>query len=457
MKKFFVRKIYLPLNNWLNKENYFKDLDFVLKTQWYKKEDLERLTQQRLKDMISHSYENTVYYRNLFDSLGLRPGDIQTASDLRKIPILTKSDVYHHNNELISKKYPGKLLSGTTSGSTGEALKFYFDSYALSKVDAVQSRHRLWYGVEEGDPMFIMWGRPVYPNVETWKTAVKTYLRNYMVISAFDLSEKNILQFARKISRFKPKLIYGYSSGLYEMACMLLEHSISLDIKPNIVIYTADTMYDYMKQAVKKVFNADVKSEYGSSELGCFALECEKGSLHISGENVIVQIVQDGKECEAGEEGEIIATSLIKYGFPFIRYNIGDRGLLIDEKCACGRASDLMKISGAKVVDTVITRSGKISSGQLFDYILIALMEHGYHGLKQFRVLQEDLDTFTVTFVKGEGFTDFYMEFWEKKMKDFLGQKIAVRFEFADKIEREQTGKFKFFISKVKRAEIFTL
>lgn len=450
MHKFFTKNIYIPIICFISKESFFNDLDFLLKTDRYKKEEIEKIKLKRLKEIISHSYENTVYYKKVFDKLSIKPEDIKNVSDLKKLPILTKSDVYDNNKYLISKKFSGKLVSGSTSGSTGDALKFCYNSYAVSKIEASQARQRFWFGVDVGDKMFACWGRPIISKKDRFKTSIKNFLRNYMVISAFDLSGENILKYMKKAERFNPKLIYGYSSSLYEIANFIKENNIKLNIKPNVLIYTADMMFENMKKVVEEIFNCPAKSEYGCSEIGCFAFECERGNLHIAEENVVVEIVKDGEVVDYGVEGEVVVTSLINFAMPFIRYNVGDLGMLMQNKCDCGREHQVMKISGAKVVDMLFTKEGKVSSGRLFRYILIELLNKGYYGIKQFKVIQEEIDKFTVLIVKGNNFSDFYLKFWEDKMKEHLGDDIVVNFKFVEKIEKEKTGKLKFFESRVR-------
>ncbi len=58
--------------------------------------DRGRSRRKRLRDEVAYLYENSPYYRRMFDGCGMQPGDIRTADDLRHLPVTTKTDLQLH-------------------------------------------------------------------------------------------------------------------------------------------------------------------------------------------------------------------------------------------------------------------------------------------------------------------------------------------------------------------------
>lgn len=108
-------------------------------------------------------------------------------------------------------------------------------------------------------------------------------------------------------------------------------------------------------------WGADVRQWFGSTEIGVIAYTCEQGSYHVAAANCYLEIVDDdGQPVEPGEVGSIVLTSLGRAGTPFVRYRCGDRGLLIDQVCRCGRTLPGLRIFG-RATDQLATASGMTS------------------------------------------------------------------------------------------------
>jgi phenylacetate-CoA ligase len=58
----------------------------TVRRQWTPPEDLRRLQEAKLRRLVRHAYDWVDYYRDLLNSAGLKPVDIQSLDDLGKIP-----------------------------------------------------------------------------------------------------------------------------------------------------------------------------------------------------------------------------------------------------------------------------------------------------------------------------------------------------------------------------------
>ena len=93
--------------------------------------------------------------------------------------------------------------------------------------------------------------------------------------------------------------------------------------------------------------------------------------MHINAEHVYVECLKEnGEPAAAGESGELIITDLDNYGMPFIRYRIGDVGMLSDRKCNCGRGLPIMETVGGRTFDIIVGTNGRHLGGNFWTLIL---------------------------------------------------------------------------------------
>ena len=91
----------------------------------WSREEIKAWQEAQLQRVVQQAYEHTVYWRRIFDERGLKPGDIRTKEDLKKLPILTKADIRAHYEEIIADNaalYPHR--EAKTGGTTGEPMRY---------------------------------------------------------------------------------------------------------------------------------------------------------------------------------------------------------------------------------------------------------------------------------------------------------------------------------------------
>ena len=448
----FIKHVYYPLTQALKGQSVLKYLRKLEESQWYSAERLEKMQWERLPFLLKHAYERVPYYRKKFQKIGLEPESIKSYNDFLKIPILTKEEVSKKGVDLMGPTYSGKIYRGRTSGSTGLAVETLYDSEFESWTSASQWRARRWFRVDIGDKGVAIWGRPVYSTIERHIGPIKTRLKHVMLLSAFNLSEKVLESYWKRIKAFHPTYFYGYATAIYQLAQYVKKREGSahgLNLKA--VFSTAETLHQYQRNLIESIFSCKVANKYGCSELGNFAYECPEGRMHISAENVFVEFLQQGKPATSGEIGEIIVTGLTNRCMPLIRYKIGDKGIPTNDVCSCGRRLPLMELTAAKITEMIITPEGEIFSSELLDYINLGLMHKRIKGIKQFRVIQKSEGIFLVEIVRNTEFSFASVEFFKRKMKEFIGEDIKIDIEFVKEIPREKTGKLRYFVSELER------
>jgi len=397
--------------------------------------------------MISFAYENVPYYRNLFKELKLLPKDIHTIEDLQKLPVLTKDIIKQHLEEF----KPANLSSisyyvNSTGGSTGTPFQYRLPKYDRFLSGAMLYRGWGYGGYELGDKMVFLAGASLDVGTKSYlEKRAHEVARNIRKLSSFDMGEREMKQYVSLINSFRPKFLRGYASSIYFFAEWIEENNIETH-QPMAVFTTADKLYPNMREKIGDVFSCEVYDAYGLNDGGLGAYECpEHSGLHIDTERSIMEVVdKDGNQLENGE-GEILATSLYNYAMPFIRYDTGDLGYIIDDVCGCGRGHKLLKDLIGRSVDILITPEGKNIHGWFFLYIFWEYCK----GIKEYQVVQEKLDKIVIKIVPEEDFDEKQVD----KIKEIVRRRCEgwnLEFKFVDKIERTGAGKYKFIINEVK-------
>lgn len=405
----------------------------LIKSQWYPFEKLQKLSEKKLHALLNHCYTNVPYYHQVFKNLRLKPDDIKTVEDLRKLPTLTKSMVRENFHRLIASNLsPKQLLLSSTSGSTGEPLRFINDSVSLLWINAAVLRSFYWAGFRRFDKLVNVWGFPSTKSI----FPIKPWQRQ-MTISTFGANEQNMQGYLELIERFKPKGMRGYASSLYLLA------QLNSKVKLDFVVSTSETLFPHWRKLIQGKFDCGVFDNYSSREF-MIASECEEHrGYHIACENLIVEIVRNDEHASTGEIGKILITDLTRYGMPFIRYEIGDMGVPSDEVCPCGRGLPLIKSIEGRTTDMVFTPDGKFVSGPAVTLIFKDL------DIEWFQVVQKTRQKLIVKIVRGSKYRgDVDTRFILNRLKQYVGD-MKVEVKFVDEIPPARSGKRHVVVSEV--------
>jgi len=443
-----LKKVIFPLMElrWPKEERVSSALPLLEETQWWEPSKLKQLQESRLQALIRHAYDNVPYYHKMFDSLGLKPGDIQTKDDLRKLPILTKQIIRSNLEQLTPKNYITRdLIPYSTGGSTGEPLNFFIDRRRQAWSTAAAHRGWAWAGCQLGDKVAYLWGsRHELAGLSSLKTRIGNLLERRITLDASNMTEATMDSHVGILCKFKPKAINGYVSALYLMARYLGKKKIC-DIRPRAVFTTAEMLFDYQREAIEKAFGCDVFDYYSGRDTTLQANEClAHCGYHLSIENAIVEFLKEGRDAEPGETGQIVLTDLSNFATPFIRYEIGDLGVPSSERCACGRGLPLMKKIVGRVTDIIITKGGKYIPGEFLTLLFL-----GSRGIKQFQLVQKRKDYIILKIVKGENFSPEELNNYIVYLKRQCGEETEIEVEFVGIIPLIASGKRRFVISEV--------
>lgn len=416
------------------------------KSQWESPEAVIRRQWGELQALLQHACEHSQWYRNQFERIRIFPQDVKSIDDFRKLPLVSKDDVRQHRDEMLAENYRGRVYEHRTGGSTGAPLGFFVNHASYEWRRAVTMRGYSWAGCEEGDRQFYVWGAPI--GTPPLKQRVKTILHNAAlrrrIFSSFGFSEPAMAECVRQINAFRPLTIIGYTNALCLLAEHILEHRKAV-VPINGIITAAEGVNDGQRQTIERAFSAPVFASYGSREFMLIGMECERhNGLHVSSENLLVEVIKDGKPAADGESGEIAVTDLHNFGMPFIRYKIGDLGVATTRTCPCGRGLPLLQKVEGRVLDVIRTPDGRIVPGEFFPHLL-----KEFSAVKQFQVVQKRPDLLEIKLVLRDGEQNGQLQRIEQEIRKVLGTAITVNLKPVDEIPQSVSGKFRVTISEV--------
>jgi len=439
-------KLLFLLAHQINDFRFYSTYNWLMKNQWRPYHELKDEMENALRKMIAYSYRNTPYYHALFRSMKLKPEDIKSMKDLERLPILTKEIIKKNWDNFIPKCINKiRYYDRSTGGSTGTPFRFRLDRY--DRMLGVAIRYRGWgyAGYRIGDRVVILGGSSLGVNKKfNLERKVDEIVRNRRYLSSYDLDEKNMKRYLRIINQFKPKYMYGYACSFYFFARWLEQNRLEVH-SPEGIFSTAEKIFPEMRKKVEEVFRTEVYDNYGLNDGGVSAAECsEHSGLHIDTERGVMEVVDnEGKQIENGK-GRILATSLFNYAMPFIRYDTGDMGNLIPDRCGCGRGYRLLKEIIGRQQEILLTPEGKYIHGGFFPQIFWEI-----DGIKEFQVIQSNLNRLTIRIVPEVNFNKKNLEFITQIIRK-RSTKWQVEFEFVDEIETTDAGKYKFVINRLK-------
>jgi len=419
--------------------NAFRLLVQARKNQWLKPAELEELQAKRLRAMIKHAYGNTEFYHRKFKDAGIRPEDIRTVADLKKVPFTTKSEVREHSTGSMLARGVDlrKCIVTETSGSTGIPTKVVYDSSANDFSKAINLRSHFENGLTPWS-RWAIFGDPHHFQKPTWFQ--KFGLLSPTWISALDPVEKQI----EYLKKFKPDVLSGYTSSLYLLSSAIKEKGID-DITPKVVISTSELLDPSTREYINSVFGVEMVDHFGCVELNRTAWECsEHAGYHIDVDAVVMEFISDGEAAAPGERGEIVYTGLYNYAMPLIRYAIEDIGAPSDERCPCGRGLPLMKLIEGRSDSFMRTPDGRVVSP-----IIWTLLMRQISGVGQFKAIQEKKDLIKIQVVRDQAFTGATARWIVHDVQEVMGEEMRVDVEVVEEIPRDKSGKVRCAVSKV--------
>ncbi len=418
----------------------------LLAQQYLSPDELEELNWAKRKRLLEYAYGKVPFYRNRFRELGLAPEDLKEPEDFRQVPLLHKSDIRNHFQDLISEEATAThLRESTTGGSTGEPLKVLFDT--RFPVDVHGWRFRSWWGVPPGVNEAVIARLPARSGFAERANAAMWLPTLRIRLDASSMSRKEINDFLRRFVRIRPGIVWGYVGAIAHVASVILERGLSVPA-PRAVWVTSSPVTGVQREMIQTAFGAPAYDQYGCCEVFSLAAECrERNGMHIASDSRHVEFTNDGGDpVEVGASGSIVITDLENYYFPIIRYVNDDRGRALPGRCSCGVNLPLMDAVKGRESDMIRMPDGTCIAG---DY-LTTVFDDFPDAVLGFQVRQRSDHSIDLLYVPNPAVSDLdtVIEAVRRGLLQKTGSAVEVRLQAVGEIPHDR-GKMRYIISDV--------
>lgn len=305
-------------------------------------EDIQRLQEQRLRELVGYVQEHSPYYKRIFKENNLLATDINHLADLCRIPTTSKEDLQRYNDEFLCVDKKKIIDYVTTSGTLGEPVTFALTDKDLDRLAYNEAISFGCAGVTSDDILQL----------------TTTMDRRFMAGLAYFLGARQLgagiirvgagipeLQWD-SILKFRPTYLIVVPSFLLKLIEHARQHGIDLNssgIKGAICIGEAlrneDFSLNTLASKIQSEWDISLYSTYASTEMSTAFTECsaQRGG-HQHPELIIIEILDEqDRPVPEGQPGELTITTLGVEAMPLLRFKTGDIVQVHTSPCACGR------------------------------------------------------------------------------------------------------------------------
>lgn len=377
--------------------------------------------------LVHHSYKQSSFYRGLYDKYDIDISKIKSIEDIDSLPIIDKSLIRNKVNNIITVN-KAFLVKGYTSGTNGSPLTVYRSVRAIILENAYVWQFRNRHGLKIGEPCVSLRG---VLDKNTFEKYDK--YSNTLYLSSYNINPKNIKHYLDRIKEFKPKAVLGYPSSIYALSLGLEECKMKVEIP--FVFTSSETLYEFQRDKINKIFNANIFDWYGNAERTIALGQCDCGLYH---EPPLYSINEY-------KENSIITTSLINFSFPLIRYKVNDSVELADntiERCQ-SKYICINKVNG-RSDDFIILK----------DKTLIGRLDVAFKGVQNIlysQIIQNDFDVIEVKLVVTKEFSRQDSDLLYRNLTDRIGNEVSIRINLINEAEliKSISGKYKLVINRI--------
>lgn len=358
------------------------------KSESFSPDALRALQKTRLRALLLDCVRHVPAYR----ACGLTEDEI--AADpfaaLKKLPVLEKSELQAHPERYLNEACdPASRIANVTGGSSGQPLHFFMDRPQVEQYEAARWRGLSWHGITFGSRCAMLWGNPIelQKNAQLRMRLRERLLKNRVILSAYQLNANSAARYVRFLNRYHPEYLYGYAGALAAFAALIAENGLRPRLRLKAVVSTSETITAAQQAQIEAVFHAPVVLEYGARDAGILAFTCPCGTLHLTQENAVFEILDPLtlEPAQPGERGLLAVTDVCGRTMPRLRYLLGDTAGFSAVRCACGRALPALTQPDGREEALFLLPDGTLVHGNF-----VCQLARQYTSVRQYQLLQTD-------------------------------------------------------------------
>ncbi|MFH1731449.1 MAG: AMP-binding protein [Planctomycetota bacterium] len=414
---------------------------------------VKRAQDRRVRAMARHAYETVPYYRETMDRLGLAPGDLRTAADLARLPLIGPGELQGDPARFMSSAHPiGRCVRLETSGSTGQPRSVCCSANAIFQNAA--------HGERDRSVMTPLVGRKlgyretVIGSALSSARKLQQFVRSHAAfppgapivrqyLSVLDSPEEN----ARLINEFRPDIIQSYGSYLGMLFSHLADTAAPFH-RPKVVTYSSDALSDSVRRLITERFGIPVFSTYQAIEAFKIGFECEHHrGLHLNIDLYPVRIVDEsGRDVPEGDTGELVISNLVNPAMVLLNYRLGDLVNALPGRCPCGRTLPMLAFPAGRCDDLV-----ELPSGRMVNPVAVNKIFVREPLIRQYQIVQHSVARISASVVVDPAADRGELEQRVKaRFSERLGDEVRLDVQFVDAVDRTASGKSRTLVSLVR-------
>lgn len=439
ISEIFRLHLLLPLAETIKGTNSYQWRRRIEKMASWSPEQIQAWQEERLHALIEHVYNHTKYYRHIMDERGLKPEDIRTASDLQKLPVITKQIAREHFDEIVPDNLSSfRYREGKTGGTTGEPMFYYCDEDTWGYVSAAKVYYWRTYGYQYGEPFAAMGSASLFAKKPSLVRRIYDKIRNEIPMNTVNLTDELCEKYISIIREKKIRYIYGYAASIYIFTRYAATHGIDLKQIEG-VFTTSENLTDEYRRLIEETYECKVRDCYGARDAGITAYETDYHHYEV-GYNVIAEIINPIEP----NTGTLLSTNLLNYTFPLIRYQFGDEVELAPAEERTAYNGQVIKRVIGRTSDVMRLENGHNMTATGFSMI----MKH--FDVKAFSFNKTGVNEVTLTIERD---TAKYTEAQEAEIKRaihlYIGEDAKLNIEYLDHFEPLKNGKRRYFMNNL--------
>ncbi|MCL2032611.1 MAG: phenylacetate--CoA ligase [Methanomassiliicoccaceae archaeon] len=341
-------------------------------------DDLKKLQYQSFRSLIDRLYNTNKFYHDRMKIAGMRPDDLRSLDDVKKLPFMFKED--------LRENYPTKMFSVPTrdivrfhasSGTSGKPTVVGYTENDLAYWTEALARSLTSIGIGKDDILQVSYGYGLFTGGLGLHYGAEKV--GAAVVPTSTGSTERQLELMQDLGVTAIACTPSYLVHMNDVAAKMgIDFRRDTCLKK--AVLGAEPWTESMRAKIESSMGIRAYDIYGTSEqAGPMFTECEeRNGIHIAGDIMYVEIIDPETEevLEEGERGEMVVTMLKKEALPMVRFRIKDITSLIKDECPCGRTSPKISRITGRSDDMLIIRGINVFPSQI-EYTLMRIPQIG--------------------------------------------------------------------------------
>jgi len=297
------------------------------------------------RKQMAYVSQRSPMYRRKFGEAGVRPEDIKTLEDVRKVPFTTKEELRRSQ-----ERYPpfgdfhcippeAGVRVFQTTGTTGIPVRSLLSTKDWFEVYYEQFMYFMYgYGITKTDVMFVPFNYGLY--IAWWGLQSAFEKAGVLIIPGGGQSSEDRV---KNIVEWRPTVVCGTPTYILFLGDVAKKMGIDLSKTTVRTVITAGepgAQVPSTKRQIETTWGARNYDDIGSTEISNFGFECvAQQGTHVIESMFLAEVLdpETEKPLPPGEPGELILTNLCCESMPLIRWRMGDVVKFNIDRCDCGR------------------------------------------------------------------------------------------------------------------------